>query len=590
VHVPRIRLAAGAALATTFAFGGFVAAPAARAAITGSQITTPSDPSFFIAEEDAASQTFAIAGTTSGGNPATDEIAIRCYFGTKYVKLAGPVPLHSDGSFAVLLANLNDVLDQTCRVRAVPAGTTPTDLRPYSGPLIGVGEHATSVVKGGPNNQKAYDYVFDAQQRTAAFDYASLGKCGVADGYLYDSTLANTTITFGCNAGLLDGESPSPTRSELQIDGTNAYTPAVAFSIDVAGTGLPAVTTTYAVNPATGDAVVHETDPLVKCASATYPPTASSCSSFVSTGVTDDRTITQDHDGHISWISDTFTSTDGKPHALDLLWDDSQRFWGPSGNSTQLEYELPGQSAFAKHVPGDTVSLHGVPGTILIRMSGAADGDMATGQGAIVYDRPATAVRFTRVTPLTSELTMHQAGSVPAGGSTRFRFAYVQDYHAATVASLAQTAHNAFLHTLAVSRSIEGKGKVTSSPGGISCGKVCAHGYGYGTLVRLKAKPAKGSRFVRWSGACGGAGKCAVAVTGDVAVRSEFALRPCVVPDVVGKSVRAAKRAIGKRFCSIGRIRSAPSTIANGLVVSQRPEHGKKLKQHAKIDLVVSQG
>ena len=591
MRVSGIRVAAGAALASAFVFGGLVAQPtAARAAITGSQITTPSDPSFFVADEDAATQSFAIAGTTSGGNP-TDAVAIRCYFGTKSVKLAGPVPLNSDGSFAVLLANLNDVLDLTCRLRAVPSGTSPADLTPYAGPLIGVGERTTSRIKGGPNDKKAYDYVFDAQQKTGAFDYASLGTCGVDDGYLYDPTFANTTVTFACNAGLLGGESATkPTRSELRIDGANAYAPASAFAVNPAATGLPAVTTAYTLDAATGDVAIRESDPLVECSSATYPPTAASCSSFVPTGVTDNRTITQDHDGRISWISDVFTSTDGKAHALDLLWDNSQRFWGPSGNSAQLEYELPGQNAFAKHVAGDAVALHGAPGRILVRMSGAADGETATGQGAIVFDRPASQATFTYVQPTRSAFTLHQTGTVPAGASTRFRFAYVQDYHAATVASLAQTARAAFLNPVAVSRSGKGKGKVTSSPRGISCGKACSHGYGYGTSLTLQAKPAKGSRFVRWSGACKGTGKCRLVIGDKANVGATFAFRPCVVPNVVGKQLEAAKLAIRRRFCSVGRITMAPSTLAKGHVVSQRPRPGKKLQQHARIDLVVGEG
>ena len=592
MHVPWIRSAAGAALASALVFGGLVAAPtAARAAITGSRITTPSDPSFFVADEDAATQSFAIAGTTSGGNPATDAVTIRCYFGTKSVKLAGPVPLNADGSFAVLLANLNDVLDLTCRLRAVPSGTAPADPTPYAGPLIGVGERATSRVKGGPNNKKAYDYVFDAQQKTGAFDYASLGTCGVDDGYLYDPTFANTTVTFACNAGLLGRESAAkPARSELRIDGANAYAPAAAFAVNPAATGLPTVTTSYTLDAATGEVAIHETDPLVACPGAAYPPTTASCSSFTPTGVTDTRTITQDHDGRISWISDVFTSTDGKAHALDLLWDNSQRFWGPSGNSTQLEYELPGQNAFAKHVAGDAVALQGAPGRILVRMSGAADGEMSTGQGAIVFDRPASQATFTSVQPTRSTFTLHQTGTVPAGASTRFRFAYVQDYHAATVASLARTARAAFLVTAAIARSGKGKGKVTSSPRGISCGKVCSHGYGYGTSLTLQAKPAKGSRFVRWSGACKRTGKCRLVVGAEVKVGAVFALRPCVVPNVVGRPLKAAKLAVRRRFCSVGKITTAPSTLARGHVVSQKPKPGKRSKQHARIDLVVSEG
>lgn len=588
----RTTLTAGAALACALLVGGLVFAPSARGAITGSQITTPTDPSFFVADEVAPAQTFAISGSTSGGDPASDKVAVRCYFGASSVRVKGNVPLDSDGSFSVPAADLNTILDQTCHLRAVPAGTTPSDTTPFTGPMIGVGERNSSVVSGGPNNGKTYDYYFDAQQLTAAFDYASLGNCGLDDGYLYDSTYANTTITFACNAGLTGADSPgAPTRSELQIDGANAYPPFVAYSIiNSDAAGLPSLTDTYTVDTATGNVVIHETDPLVKCPQAAYPLTTTSCSSFVSAGVTDDRTITQDHDGHVAWISDSFTSTDDAAHSLDLLWDNRQRFWGPSGNSAQLEYEFPGQSGFSTFAAGANEPLPPAPGTIFVRMHGAADGDMTTGQGAIVYDRPAASAEFTSVQVFASVFTLHQVGSVPAGGSTRFRFAYVQDYHAATVASLAQTASVAFLNTITVSRSGKGKGKVTSAPGGISCGTACTHGYAYGTSVTLKARPAKGSKFSRWSGACTGGGTCTITTNDNVAVDARFVLRPCVVPKVVGKSLKAAKRAIKRAFCSVGRITRKTSNVAKGHVVSQRPKHGRRLKQHGKVSLVVSKG
>ena len=179
---------------------------------------------------------------------------------------------------------------------------------------------------------------------------------------------------------------------------------------------------------------------------------------------------------------------------------------------------------------------------------------------------------------------------MPAGGSTRFRFAYAQDYQAANVAALAKTATAAFLNIVTVSTSGRGKGKVTSSPGGISCGKACSHGFAYGTAVTLKAKPAKGSQFMRWSGACKGARRCTITATDNVKIGATFALRPCVVPSVVAKSLKAAKLAIRRGFCSVGKVTTAPSTLAKGRVVSQRPKHGRKLKQHAKVDLVVSSG
>ena len=522
-RVTRIRLAATAALAAALVLGGSAVTPAAGAAITASQITTPSNPSFFVADEDAGSQTFAISGTTTGGN-AGDKVDVRCYYGGTSVKVKGNVPLNSNGAFSVPTAGLNRILELTCQLRAVPAGTNPADVTPFSGPVVGVGDRETSKVSGGPNNGKAYDYSLDAQQLTGAFDYVSLGSCGLHNGFLYDPAYANTTVTFACNAGLGRADSPgTPTRSELQIDGADAYAPAQAFFINSGGAGLPSLTETHKVDKATGNVVITESDPLVKCSSATYPPTPVGCATYVTTGVSDDRTIAQDHDGHISWITDTFKSTDGKAHAIDLLWDNNQQFFGASGDSSQLEYQFPGESSFSEHRTGDTVSLPPSGGAILVRMHGAADGSIGTGQGAIVYDRPATAAKFTAVTTLGSEFTLHQTGNVPAGGSTGFRFAYVHDYRAALVAARAKAARTLFLNRLSVSRA--GKGKVTSFPRGISCGKTCTHGYAYGTVVTLKAKAARGSRFAGWSGACKGRHTCRVTANADAAVKAKFVRR-----------------------------------------------------------------
>jgi Divergent InlB B-repeat domain len=522
----RIRLAAASALAGVLVVAVLAVTPTARAAITGSQITTPSNPSFFVADEDAATQTFAISGTTTGGNPASDAVDVKCYWGGSSVTVAANVPLNSDGSFSIPNANLNEPLDLTCELRAVPAGTSPADLTPFAGPVIGVGERDSDKITVGPNTGKVAGYYLDAQQKTAAFDYVSLGGCGIDDGFLYDSTFAQTTTTFYCNAALYSANSlTTPTRAELQVDRVNAYDPNSAFLINPNAAGLPSLSDTYTVDKSSGNVVIHETDPLVKCLDATYPPTEVSCASFVSAGVTDNRTITQNHDGHVSWVTDSFASTDGKAHSLDLLWDNTQHFWGQSGDSSQLEYEFPGQAGFSLHAAGDSVALPSSAGTILVRMHGAPDGDTGTGQGAIVYDRPAGAAAFTSVRSFQSDFTLHQAARVPGGGATRFRFAYVQGFQAANVASLAKKARAAFLEKIAVSKSGKGRGTVTSSPRGIACGKACAHGYAYGTSVTLTAKAAKGSRFSSWSGACKGRRSCKVTAKADIAVKARFVRR-----------------------------------------------------------------
>jgi hypothetical protein len=569
-----------------------VGTPAAGAAITGTSITSPSNPSFFIADNAASSQNATVSGTATGATSG-DSVDVNCYFNTgdltQVATLAHDLLVGSGGSFSTSTANLGVAEDGLCELRAVPAGTTPSSLSAYSGPTIGVGERDNSPIATGPNTGKNQDYYIWAQQGTAAFDYRSLGECGVYDGYLFTG-LALTTTTFYCNPGLFSGTFPTSSRSELQVDGTNAYSPGTAADITQRqGAGLPSVTDAYTVDPATGNTTITETDPIVKCAQATYPPTPTSCATLTSAGVTDHRTFTQDHDGHISFVTDQFTSTDNKAHSIDMLWDNSQHFYGNSGDSTQVEYEFPGQSSFAMHTPGDNISLPASGGTILIRMHGAADGDTGTGQGAIVFDRPSAGASFTYQDSSESEFTLHQTGTVPAGGSTSYRWAFVQEYTAAKVAADAQAATTAMLNTITVSKSGKGKGTVSSAPGGISCGKTCAHGYAYGTSVTLTPKAAKGSKFTGFSGACTGK-TCKITATDNLAVTATFAVKPCVVPNVVGKSLGAAKKALKKALCSVGKVKMVSSSKPKGHVVAQSPKKGKKLKPHGKVNLSVSKG
>jgi hypothetical protein len=63
------------------------------------------------------------------------------------------------------------------------------------------------------------------------------------------------------------------------------------------------------------------------------------------------------------------------------------------------------------------------------------------------------------------------------------------------VGGLVATAAETFLNTISVSKSGKGKGKVTSSPEGIGCGKTCQYGYADGTSVTLKTEAARGSKF-----------------------------------------------------------------------------------------------
>jgi hypothetical protein len=136
-----------------------------------------------------------------------------------------------------------------------------------------------------------------------------------------------------------------------------------------------------------------------------------------------------------------------------------------------------------------------------------------------------------------------------------------------------------------------GSGKVTSSPRGINCPNKCSHGFAFGTTLTLKAKASAGSAFAGWSGACTGRSRCRVKVNGHLAVTAKFTLENCVVPNVKGKTLTAARQALKAHSCSTGRIKHAfSSTVQAGRVISESPRPGTHLRHNGKVGLTVSSG
>jgi beta-lactam-binding protein with PASTA domain len=64
----------------------------------------------------------------------------------------------------------------------------------------------------------------------------------------------------------------------------------------------------------------------------------------------------------------------------------------------------------------------------------------------------------------------------------------------------------------------------------------------------------------------------------------------CKVPKVVGKRLTAARRAITRARCRVGRIRRARSRKARGRVVKQTPRAGVRRPRGTRVHLVVSRG
>jgi hypothetical protein len=143
---------------------------------------------------------------------------------------------------------------------------------------------------------------------------------------------------------------------------------------------------------------------------------------------------------------------------------------------------------------------------------------------------------------------------------------------------------------LSASISGRGSGAVASDPAGIACYPTCSLALDDRTEVTLTAHAASDSAFAGWSGDCAGTGACTLTMNGDRAVEARFDL-VCIVPDVRRKTLAAAKAALSARHCATGPVRRVYSTtVKKGRVVSQSPRRGARLREGARVNLVVSRG
>ncbi len=151
------------------------------------------------------------------------------------------------------------------------------------------------------------------------------------------------------------------------------------------------------------------------------------------------------------------------------------------------------------------------------------------------------------------------------------------------------TTTHAVMFTLKVHKSGTGTGTVRSVPPGITCGGTCSKAFVTGTSVTLTATPAAGSTFAGWSGGgCSRRGSCKVTLHAATTITAIFTLA-CVVPNVKGRTLAAAKKAIVAAHCAVGTVTTATSkTVPSGHVISQSPAAGKRAKKGTKVNLVVS--
>lgn len=90
---------------------------------------------------------------------------------------------------------------------------------------------------------------------------------------------------------------------------------------------------------------------------------------------------------------------------------------------------------------------------------------------------------------------------------------------------------------------------------------------------------------------CTGAGFYTDSSGGTQGLLTAGSSRPSLVPNLNGKTLGAAERAIRSHGCSVGKISHATSkSVRKGRVISQKPKPGTRLKLAAKVSLLVSEG
>jgi Glucodextranase, domain B len=517
-----------AAIGIVFA-GCLAAAAPASAAVTSSTLTVNSPTGSYLIDDqiDSNAEEISVGGTTNGRTG--DAVDIKCYSGGGSQTLASAVPVDASGAFSYS-GSFRPISRQTCVLRAVRAGDTtdypPGSASPYSGPVLNIGQATETRVAS--TNDLEYYYLY-VSQLAGAFEYASLGGCSISESYDYDPTTfggltqyQSESLDF-CNAwfswangGLKSGQAP-PTRSELQVDGVDAYVAGNAFGINGLSTyknsGYPSLTYSYSIDPATGDLSLNETDQVVRCLpGGMFPPDAAHCSSFAPTGVQVVMHIVQDQSGRVVKVVQWFQSTDGKPHSVDALEDNDFYHRNQDG---ELDFPWTGGGMAPYTVPGQVLAGPSSPGPGSFFVKGSASvpdgssGPNASPQGQVTFSDPpssetivSTTNNEVNTTPpaAISWVDLHYTLTVPGTGpGVPLGFAYSNAYSAAQVGSDASAAQAAFLPKVSISSPKSG---IDTAAGTVTVSGTAADATGLsGVTVNGRAVPVASSGT--WSTAVG---------------------------------------------------------------------------------------
>jgi hypothetical protein len=471
-----------AALAGVLLLAAFACSPAAADAnVTASSIVAPAGAVYTLNDTTLSDSptAFTIQGTFTGASSA--RLAINCYDADGSHQTVAENVEGSAGSFSEPIPSSALLGGAPCVLRAVPTedyeSYPPGSASSFQGPTVVPSELYVSTFSG---TTFGYDYM--ATTLSASHEFSSVGACGLGTSPPYLSgSLAAATTAFDCDGALYSEEpleAQQSSRSEIQIDGVNAYGPYAAEQLFGAEPGAPSLTISREFDPSTGLVTIHETDPIAVCAPepAVFPPTASSCSSFVSAGVSLLRTWQTEDSGAAVSLTDSWTSTDGAAHTLAALYDNHLQ----SAGAEAAGFLFPGSSSFSDFADGSTVTLPPGPGTIYYAEARgtAITGDQEHPYAAISYNTPPNGeITFTQSDlngASESRFVMPYQRTIPAGGSFTLHMSFAQAFALGEAQNQARAAVAAYAPTLSIAEPTDGA--TLSTPTATVTGTVS---YGY---------------------------------------------------------------------------------------------------------------
>ena len=313
---------------------------------------------------------------------------------------------------------------QSCVLRAVPANHVSTSAH-YTGPRLLVGDLRLITNRTGA----VIDYRVRAPQINGRGIYSSAGSCGILGSATFSSGYTASADAFTCAARLAN---TIGARSALQIDGVNSYPTTAAATLfpgSSALAGLQPLTVALSTDPATGNQTIRESQVIVKCApdQTTWPVNPATCTSFVPAGVRLDRSITQSANGRLASVIDSWTSTDGKAHKVNAVYENGST----SGAAFAFPWLSPQYTLYSTgyQVPPSPTS----PFSYLVKYASASDGDPQHDQGAAIVQLAPQAMAFKSST----SLWVQEDRTVGTTGALTMGFAYAWGATGAEVSAAA---------------------------------------------------------------------------------------------------------------------------------------------------------